>query len=220
MTWKEMERRKRWVSINKWWAVERVLFVCRVIYRHCPLNTRTHTHMLTSRGRERRRQRERERLFAFSEALCLSAHICLKASWRAGKRLNWRRCEWARVNERQRECMYVRERESEGERERGRGALHPCSLLKTEPVVLHSEVPQAEEERAGNIKLCFACAVCLATVSVSLSRTSSPLCLQVITPFRRLILCAENRKEMEDWISSLKSVQSREHYEVRSSSTD
>uniref|UniRef100_A0A3P8TYJ4 Diacylglycerol kinase n=1 Tax=Amphiprion percula TaxID=161767 RepID=A0A3P8TYJ4_AMPPE len=40
---------------------------------------------------------------------------------------------------------------------------------------------------------------------------SSP---QVITPFRRLILCAENRKEMEDWISSLKSVQSREHYET------
>uniref|UniRef100_A0A8C5FGH3 Diacylglycerol kinase n=1 Tax=Gadus morhua TaxID=8049 RepID=A0A8C5FGH3_GADMO len=36
----------------------------------------------------------------------------------------------------------------------------------------------------------------------------------VITPFRRLILCAENRKEMEDWISSLKSVQSREHYET------
>ncbi|XP_017287305.1 diacylglycerol kinase eta isoform X3 [Kryptolebias marmoratus] len=37
---------------------------------------------------------------------------------------------------------------------------------------------------------------------------------KVITPFRRLILCAENRKEMEDWISSLKSVQSREHYET------
>uniref|UniRef100_A0A803V900 Diacylglycerol kinase n=1 Tax=Ficedula albicollis TaxID=59894 RepID=A0A803V900_FICAL len=37
---------------------------------------------------------------------------------------------------------------------------------------------------------------------------------QIITPFRRLILCAENRKEMEDWISSLKSVQSREHYET------
>lgn len=37
---------------------------------------------------------------------------------------------------------------------------------------------------------------------------------QIITPFRRLILCAENRKEMEDWITSLKSVQSREHYEV------
>lgn len=171
MTWKEMERRKRWVSINKWWTVERVLFVCRVIYRHCPLNTRTHTHthMLTSRGRERRRQRERERLFAFTEALCLSAHICLKASWRAGKRLNWRRCEWARVNERQRECMYVRERESEGERERGRGALHPCSLLKTEPVVLHSEVPQAEEERAGNIKLCFACALSLFSHSICLT---------------------------------------------------
>uniref|UniRef100_A0A8C9W054 Diacylglycerol kinase n=1 Tax=Scleropages formosus TaxID=113540 RepID=A0A8C9W054_SCLFO len=36
----------------------------------------------------------------------------------------------------------------------------------------------------------------------------------VITPFRKLILCAENRKEMEDWISSLKSVQSRDHYET------
>ncbi|KAM3837246.1 diacylglycerol kinase eta [Vipera latastei] len=36
----------------------------------------------------------------------------------------------------------------------------------------------------------------------------------IITPFRRLILCAENRKEMEDWITSLKSVQSREHYEA------
>ncbi|XP_058052913.1 diacylglycerol kinase kappa [Ahaetulla prasina] len=29
----------------------------------------------------------------------------------------------------------------------------------------------------------------------------------VITPFRKLILCAENRKEMEDWIGALKSVQ-------------
>ncbi|KAM3912361.1 diacylglycerol kinase eta-like isoform 1-T1 [Leptodactylus fuscus] len=29
----------------------------------------------------------------------------------------------------------------------------------------------------------------------------------VITPFRKLILCAENRKEMEDWISAIKSVQ-------------
>ncbi|XP_043927637.1 diacylglycerol kinase eta [Protopterus annectens] len=36
----------------------------------------------------------------------------------------------------------------------------------------------------------------------------------IITPFRRLILCAENRKEMEDWITALKSVQSREHYET------
>lgn len=53
-----------------------------------------------------------------------------------------------------------------------------------------------------------------ATVSLSLTPASLAL-LQVITPFRRLILCAENRKEMEDWISSLKSVQSREHYEVR-----
>nr|XP_045001743.1 diacylglycerol kinase eta isoform X5 [Jaculus jaculus] len=36
----------------------------------------------------------------------------------------------------------------------------------------------------------------------------------IITPFRRLMLCAENRKEMEDWISALKSVQTREPYEV------
>lgn len=38
--------------------------------------------------------------------------------------------------------------------------------------------------------------------------------LQVITPFRKLILCAENRKEMEDWIGALKSVQKWEIHEV------
>lgn len=37
----------------------------------------------------------------------------------------------------------------------------------------------------------------------------------MITPFRKLILCAENRKEMEDWISALKSVQKWEIHEVR-----
>ncbi|XP_062371678.1 diacylglycerol kinase eta isoform X3 [Sardina pilchardus] len=36
----------------------------------------------------------------------------------------------------------------------------------------------------------------------------------VITPFRKLMLCAENRKEMEDWISALKSVQKWETYEA------
>ncbi|XP_058704256.1 diacylglycerol kinase kappa isoform X6 [Poecile atricapillus] len=36
----------------------------------------------------------------------------------------------------------------------------------------------------------------------------------VITPFRKLILCAENRKEMEDWITALKSVQKWEIHEV------
>ncbi|XP_066496267.1 diacylglycerol kinase delta-like [Tiliqua scincoides] len=36
----------------------------------------------------------------------------------------------------------------------------------------------------------------------------------VITPFRKLILCAENRKEMEDWIGSLKSVQKWEANEA------
>ncbi|CDQ70627.1 unnamed protein product [Oncorhynchus mykiss] len=36
----------------------------------------------------------------------------------------------------------------------------------------------------------------------------------VITPFRKLMLCAESRKEMEDWIGALKSVQKWETYEV------
>ncbi|NXP45506.1 DGKD kinase, partial [Heliornis fulica] len=36
----------------------------------------------------------------------------------------------------------------------------------------------------------------------------------VITPFRKLILCAESRKEMEDWISALKSVQKWEIHEA------
>ncbi|XP_057563867.1 diacylglycerol kinase eta isoform X6 [Hippopotamus amphibius kiboko] len=44
--------------------------------------------------------------------------------------------------------------------------------------------------------------------------TSGQIRTKIITPFRRLMLCAENRKEMEDWISSLKSVQTREPYEV------
>uniref|UniRef100_A0AAY4CNC7 diacylglycerol kinase (ATP) n=1 Tax=Denticeps clupeoides TaxID=299321 RepID=A0AAY4CNC7_9TELE len=38
--------------------------------------------------------------------------------------------------------------------------------------------------------------------------------IPVITPFRKLMLCAENRKEMEDWISALKSVQKWETYEA------
>ncbi|TSN12253.1 Diacylglycerol kinase eta [Bagarius yarrelli] len=37
---------------------------------------------------------------------------------------------------------------------------------------------------------------------------------QVITPFRKLMLCAESRKEMEDWITALKSVQKWETYEA------
>ncbi|XP_072231927.1 diacylglycerol kinase delta isoform X2 [Leuresthes tenuis] len=36
----------------------------------------------------------------------------------------------------------------------------------------------------------------------------------LITPFRKLMLCAENRKEMEDWITALKSVQKWETYEA------
>ncbi|XP_041127005.1 diacylglycerol kinase delta-like isoform X4 [Polyodon spathula] len=42
----------------------------------------------------------------------------------------------------------------------------------------------------------------------------------IITPCRKLILCAENRKEMEDWIAALKSVQNREHFESTQYSLD
>ncbi|XP_041483428.1 diacylglycerol kinase eta-like [Lytechinus variegatus] len=38
---------------------------------------------------------------------------------------------------------------------------------------------------------------------------------RVITPFRTLILCAYSRKEMEDWISALRSTTNRDFYEVR-----
>uniref|UniRef100_A0A3Q0REK9 Diacylglycerol kinase n=1 Tax=Amphilophus citrinellus TaxID=61819 RepID=A0A3Q0REK9_AMPCI len=112
---------------------------------------------------------------------------------------------------RDKECVCVCERERERERERakeeGGGFSSLLSLKDRASCSLHSEVPQAEEERAGNSVSLFSYSICLTT-------SCPPLCLQVITPFRRLILCAENRKEMEDWISSLKSVQSREHYET------
>uniref|UniRef100_A0A8C5WXR6 Diacylglycerol kinase n=1 Tax=Laticauda laticaudata TaxID=8630 RepID=A0A8C5WXR6_LATLA len=42
----------------------------------------------------------------------------------------------------------------------------------------------------------------------------------VITPCRKLILCADNRKEMEDWIAALKTVQNREHFESTQYSMD
>ncbi|XP_066202444.1 diacylglycerol kinase delta isoform X5 [Saccopteryx leptura] len=42
----------------------------------------------------------------------------------------------------------------------------------------------------------------------------------VITPCRKLILCADNRKEMEDWIAALKTVQNREHLEPTQYSMD
>lgn len=38
--------------------------------------------------------------------------------------------------------------------------------------------------------------------------------LQVITPFRNLVLCAESRKEMEEWISALKQSSKKEYVEV------
>uniref|UniRef100_A0A8C9T8R4 Diacylglycerol kinase n=1 Tax=Scleropages formosus TaxID=113540 RepID=A0A8C9T8R4_SCLFO len=44
--------------------------------------------------------------------------------------------------------------------------------------------------------------------------------MNIITPCRRLILCAENRKEMEDWMAALRSVQNREHFESTQYSMD
>ncbi|XP_023710920.1 diacylglycerol kinase eta isoform X3 [Cryptotermes secundus] len=37
---------------------------------------------------------------------------------------------------------------------------------------------------------------------------------QVITPFRRLVMCAESRREMEAWTSALRAASSREYYET------
>lgn len=42
----------------------------------------------------------------------------------------------------------------------------------------------------------------------------------VITPCRRLILCAESRKEMEEWMAALRSVQNRDNYESTQYSMD
>lgn len=105
--------------------------------------------------------------------------------------------EWARVNERER-------------KREGGGFSSFLSLKDRADCSLLSVAPQAEEESTGNIH------ISLSRYSICHTHpcTYPSLSLQVITPFRRLILCAENRKEMEDWISSLKSVQSREHYEV------
>ena len=41
---------------------------------------------------------------------------------------------------------------------------------------------------------------------------------QVITPFRNLVLCAESRKDMEEWITALKTSSKKEYFEVSFSS--
>ena len=38
--------------------------------------------------------------------------------------------------------------------------------------------------------------------------------MQVITPFRSLVLCADSRREMEEWIAALKAAASKEFYDV------
>ncbi|KAG5836934.1 hypothetical protein ANANG_G00233930 [Anguilla anguilla] len=71
--------------------------------------------------------------------------------------------------------------------------------------------------------------VCLARGDGSLSaarawgsreRARGRVALRIITPCRKLILCAENRKEMEDWIAAVRSVQNREHFESTQYSMD
>uniref|UniRef100_A0A8D0A2Y1 Diacylglycerol kinase n=1 Tax=Sander lucioperca TaxID=283035 RepID=A0A8D0A2Y1_SANLU len=42
----------------------------------------------------------------------------------------------------------------------------------------------------------------------------------VITPCRRLILCADNRKEMEEWMAALRCIQNRHNYESTQYSMD
>ncbi|KAK7462634.1 hypothetical protein BaRGS_00038314, partial [Batillaria attramentaria] len=47
-------------------------------------------------------------------------------------------------------------------------------------------------------------------------RYNSPVCylyVQVITPSRNLVLCAESRREMEEWINALKMAANKEYYE-------
>lgn len=36
---------------------------------------------------------------------------------------------------------------------------------------------------------------------------------QVITPTRSLVLCAESRREMEDWLAAMKAASTREFFE-------
>lgn len=40
--------------------------------------------------------------------------------------------------------------------------------------------------------------------------------VQVITPSRNLVLCADSRRDMEEWISALKMAANKEYYEVSS----
>ena len=37
---------------------------------------------------------------------------------------------------------------------------------------------------------------------------------QIITPFRRLVLAAETKREMDEWIAALKAANSKEYCEV------
>lgn len=70
------------------------------------------------------------------------------------------------------------------------------------------------ETSTKNINNSFTVSPALSTLAVSSTAVTQPFPPQVITPFRKLMLCAESRKEMEDWIGALRSVQKWETYEA------
>jgi len=63
---------------------------------------------------------------------------------------------------------------------------------------------------------CMTCLV-LKMAQYSEPYTNIATVLQVITPFRNLVLCAETRKEMEEWIAALRHSAKRQYVDVRTS---
>ena len=49
---------------------------------------------------------------------------------------------------------------------------------------------------------------------ILISRNPLFLCFQIITPFRNLVVGAESRKDMEEWITALRSATNNEFYDV------
>ena len=78
---------------------------------------------------------------------------------------------------------------------------YPCSENKG--------ADQLRGYREADLCLCFR--ICEKPV---FSRRGSFCMFQVITPFRNLVLCAESRKDMEEWITALKTSSKKEYFEV------
>ncbi|CAB1351381.1 unnamed protein product [Coregonus sp. 'balchen'] len=82
------------------------------------------------------------------------------------------------------------------------------------------ETSYTEKPQSYNIQSLIFDEVDLSDASVAETSTKNiNNSFTVITPFRKLMLCAESRKEMEDWIGALKSVQKWETYEALSGVT-